>query len=308
MKRLAGFVFIFLILFPLTVNAGVLENITGEIMADSSQAFPDVSSDHNNYTAIKWMFNEGIVEGYPDGNFKPENSVNRAELMKMVVLMQPDVEIGGNYIDCFPDVQEEWFAPYVCYALELGWIEGYPDGSFKPENYVNRVEAVKIILNSMMPADQWPEPTEEDFNVVMPSDLNMDEWYGGYMRFAVVKALLDNAHMTENDDGTYNFYPDGDFTRMEVAEMLFRTYVYLTEREKYAAVMTEAICFIVNNSGSLYNEDLNAGVISIFEENSLTKDEMDELTLKYENDNVVQNMIADSSYDLCKATENNVIS
>lgn len=40
------------------------------------------------------------------------------------------------YENCFEDVEDEWFAPYVCYAKEKGWVTGYPDGTFKPENNV----------------------------------------------------------------------------------------------------------------------------------------------------------------------------
>src|SRR3989338_1514835 len=50
--------------------------------------------------------------------------------------------------DCFPDVKEEWFAPYVCTAKRDGIIAGYPDGAFKPEQPISFVEAAKILIKA----------------------------------------------------------------------------------------------------------------------------------------------------------------
>lgn len=183
-------------------------------------AFPDVSTEHINHTAIAWLSKEGIIQGYPDGTFKPDNPINRAELLKIIVMMKAAVD--SNYQNCFPDVTDEWYAKYVCYALEKEWIKGYPDGFFKPSNNVNRVEAIKIILNALIPHDEWPELTTIEKSYLLPADFDPVAWYIDYARIALVKDYVDRSHTTPNQDRNINYYPGGDMTRKEVAEMIYR--------------------------------------------------------------------------------------
>ena len=79
----------------------------------ASEVFPDIGT--RNKTAIDFLYQTGIIQGYPDGRFRPRKPLNRAELLKLVMSgigIAPD----SNYKNCFPDVREEWFAPFVCYA------------------------------------------------------------------------------------------------------------------------------------------------------------------------------------------------
>jgi hypothetical protein len=129
-------------------------------------AFSDVSTLHPNVDAIEYVQHEGVVSGYPDGTYKPNNTINRAELVKIIVnarftqeeIRQCDFEkdIGRLYTDV--DLNA-WYAPFVCKASMYNFIKGqkgeavgrhtivngYPDGTFKPEQLVNFVEAAKII-------------------------------------------------------------------------------------------------------------------------------------------------------------------
>jgi len=292
MKKVISLVIAMLVVFPMAASASKMDVLMADLLEDNVQSFSDVTSSHKNYVSIEWMSDEGTVEGYEDGTFKPDNAVNRAELMKMVVLMSVDeVDLTDSYANCFPDVTTDWYAKYVCYALEQEWVGGYPDGTFKPGNNVNRVEAMKIILNAMIPSEEWPEPTDADLALEMPVDLDMSQWYAGYARFAIAKELVDGWHVTQNEDGTLNFLPEGNMTRKEVAEMLFRVMVYMLERMDYVANMVDSICYYVDNSSTFTEDEMQAGVVQIFEDSGYTEDEMDALTLKYENDNVVQGQI-----------------
>lgn len=120
-----------LLLTPLTVHAN---------------AFSDVEASHANAEAITYVQGEGIVNGYPDGTFQPFAAINRAEFTKIVMgALFNDME-GGN---CFPDVKDQWFAPYVCRAKAEGIIGGYPDGTFGPEKPVSFAEAATIFWRAM---------------------------------------------------------------------------------------------------------------------------------------------------------------
>jgi len=114
--------------------------------------FPDVPAYHDNSTAILYLRDRAILQGYPDGTFRPAATMNRAEFAKIVVGAKgigaaESAQFAGN---CFPDVREsDWFSAYVCYAKDQGIISGYPDGEFKPANTINLAEASKILVKTL---------------------------------------------------------------------------------------------------------------------------------------------------------------
>ncbi len=110
------------------------------------KAFSDVDSGNENYEAIKSLKDDGVLEGYGDGSYKPDDTINRAEFLK-IVMMSYGYEVEG-YSDCFPDVTDQWFAPYVCKAENLGIVSGYDSGYFRPDSDINFAEASKIVAES----------------------------------------------------------------------------------------------------------------------------------------------------------------
>lgn len=120
--------------------------ITGERQA---LAFTDITENTPNQEAIDFLTEKGIVSGYPDGTFKPDDTLNRAELLKIIIGATTKEQISAEqYKNCFPDVGDEWFAKYVCYAKEKGIISGYADGTFRPAQKVNFVEGLKMQLKA----------------------------------------------------------------------------------------------------------------------------------------------------------------
>ena len=99
--------------------------------------------------AINAYTSKGVIEGYIDSEtlqrvFRPKATLNRAEFTKIVLeARSDDEEFSGE--NCFPDVQEQWHAKYICTAKDEGIIQGYPDGTFKPNQKISFVEAGKII-------------------------------------------------------------------------------------------------------------------------------------------------------------------
>lgn len=135
----------------------------------ANEAFTDVNEDDFAHLAIQYLVDEGIVKGYEDGSFKPDAKINRAEFLKIVLeAAKKDGKIEGEItgVNCFPDVKDQWFAPYVCSAKESGIINGYPDGKFYPEKEISFVEASKIIVNALK--------LEVDLE-------NRENWYEAYV-------------------------------------------------------------------------------------------------------------------------------
>lgn len=108
--------------------------------------FSDVKPDDYGSEEIMRLHEKGVIQGYDDGTYKPQRTVNRAELNKLLIAGLHSAE-AKNETGCFPDVKQEWFSTYVCAAKRLGWVSGYPDGSFMPANTVNRAEAIKIVVS-----------------------------------------------------------------------------------------------------------------------------------------------------------------
>ena len=108
----------------------------------ASVSGPDGTSSHPYEAALSAMKEEGVMQGYPDGQFRPDNVVNRAEFMK-IVLSAKGIHPEGQ--GCFPDVRDQWFAPWVCAATKRGIVSGYPDGFFRPERTISFAEAAKML-------------------------------------------------------------------------------------------------------------------------------------------------------------------
>lgn len=108
--------------------------------------FSDVTTSHRNYDAINYVYTNDIVSGYSDGTYRPDNLINRAEFVKILVASKFKGPLEGSM--CFPDVTRAWYAGYVCYALDNKILAGYPDGTFRPDKQINLAEALKMVLES----------------------------------------------------------------------------------------------------------------------------------------------------------------
>lgn len=117
----------------------------------ASVGFSDLSSGSPFFDAINYVKSEGIVSGYDDGTYKPDNQINRAEFVKIIAdaVFTEDQISTCTPTKIFSDVNTgDWFYPYICAASNNKIIDGYSDGSFKPGNYINFAEASKIIVNA----------------------------------------------------------------------------------------------------------------------------------------------------------------
>lgn len=158
--------------------------------------------------AADYLTEEGIISGYSDGTLKPDNSINRAEFLKIVVLASGATPEGS---DCFTDVSDQWFAPYVCFAQEEEMVNGYEDASFKPENTITLVEALKIVTKVLDLPMEEPEG---------------DEWYSEYLETLASQNAIPY---------TLDYY-DELLTRGEAFELLWRL---LTDQSNEPATTLE---------------------------------------------------------------------
>lgn len=179
--------------------------------------FDDVASSDDNYVAIEYLVSIGTLQGYDDGTFQPERTINRAELMKVLVAGQGISPDESTYQNCFPDVTTDWYAKYVCYAKEQGWVGGYPDGTFQPAQTVNKVEAAKMIVGAYGLDPEYSTSIECLCDAF--SDVTSADWFYLYM-----EALYRAGIVTSEEEGSTYESSEG-MTRGMVAEYIFRSLV-----------------------------------------------------------------------------------
>ncbi len=136
--------------------------------------FPDVTSDRWSADEIEKMADEKIILGYPDGDFKPEGNLTRAEFAALVYrFVGLGEEDSDNYLS---DLYETHWAYKEIKALcDAGLVQGYEDGSFRPENNITRAEVMTVInkILGRKPMDSYVKTL--DLNPY--SDLDKEQWY-----------------------------------------------------------------------------------------------------------------------------------
>ena len=115
-----------------------------------TKSFSDVPDDAWYATAVKTLASLGMMDGYPDGTFRPDEPITRAEFATVGLAFAYDpIDADCSYYDVSASA---WYHTYVAQATTYGWISGYPDNTFRPGNNITRVE-VCVIVNNMLGRD-----------------------------------------------------------------------------------------------------------------------------------------------------------
>jgi len=181
----------------------------------NEKGFSDLNGANPNYNAIMDLQARGIVSGYPDGTFMPDQVVNRAEALKMILegseIKGQAAEVGGNNAT-FKDVTDlnAWYYPYLNAAVHEGIVEGYPDGTFKPSNTVNLAENLKMLLLAKKVDLSTINIIEDPYY-----DVVQNAWFAKFAQYAKERNLIE-----ANDQG--KIFPSQGMTRGKLAEVMYR--------------------------------------------------------------------------------------
>lgn len=200
--------------------ASVIDGVARDVVIDMEDGaeeavvvtavFSDVSVNHANARAIEELYYAGIIKGYNDGSFRPDNVITRAEFWA-VVTNAIDADFAGKSLDnCFNDVRDEWYAAFVCYAKDQNWVKGFGDGSYRPDQPVTKAESLKMILNAF----EYEVPTE--LNGTPFKDVTNEDWFAPYAYFAREKGLTSKASF---------FAPAYSMRRGDIAQMVYNVMV-----------------------------------------------------------------------------------
>lgn len=147
--------------------------------------YPDVAFNKWYNNAISTLSNMGIICGYPDGTFRPDAPITRAELTKIAAGFFSDPRVAATYDGRFSDVHDaEWYISYLMTALEEGLIEGYPDGSFRPNRPITRAETCTIVNRTLGRKPEKDHLLPESNMINWPDNINRNIWYYAQMQEA----------------------------------------------------------------------------------------------------------------------------
>lgn len=180
------------------------------VTVDEGLSFSDVNSGDWFYDNVMDAANNGYVSGYPDGTFKPNDSTTRAEFASMIAKAMGYESEPSDSDTMFPDVPNDfWAKAAINFCAQNGIIEGYDDGTFKPNQTITRQEAAAILNNAFDLAEKYGISDEQ-----FPDDGKIANWASDHVYAAKASGLMNG------DKDTGNFRPTDTIKRCEAASIL----------------------------------------------------------------------------------------
>lgn len=174
--------------------AQMFYNLLLEKDVEITVEFEDVPADAWYAKPVNTLASLGILSGVGNGRFDPERSITRAEF---TVIAMKFANTSGGGVNIFSDVNEDdWFYSAVVDSTQYGWINGYPDGTFRPEATISRAEVTVIVNHMLGRAADRPYVIAHEKELNTFGDVNRGHW--GY--FHIAEAT--NAHEYHTEDGT----------------------------------------------------------------------------------------------------------
>ncbi len=199
-------------------------------------SMPDVNSHWAQASVEKWV-DSGLAKGYPDGTFKPDNNITRAEF---VALLNRAFTVQGNSEGAvFSDVAAaDWYYTDVCAATSAGYVKGYEDNTFRPDKAITRAEAAAIVARMLdITADE--DDVLDKFNDAAA----ISDWAK-----ASIAAMVQANLLSGYPDGTFG--PERLITRAESIVTLDRSMGYKAEEVPVTGVKLDVSNFTLKVDGT----------------------------------------------------------
>ena len=160
-----------------------------------SNSLSDVSRGQWFNHAISTLSSMGIVKGNPDGTFNPDAPITRAEFAAIAARFD---DKNTNTTSNFSDIASHWAKDEIGVAANKGWINGYPDSTFRPDQYITRAEAMTLVNRVL---NRLPEKSEDllDDMIKWPDNADASVWY--YL--AVQEATNSHDYSDKSDADKY---------------------------------------------------------------------------------------------------------
>ncbi|MFR4162918.1 MAG: S-layer homology domain-containing protein [Paraclostridium sordellii] len=188
-----------------TFALGMILSTTLSVYADNK--VKDIDGHWANKQISKFIENS-YANGYEDNTFKPDNQITRAEFVKLV---NKYFGFNDKGVSKFKDInQKDWYYNDVCIAIKAGYINGYEDKTFRPDNPITREEASKIIVSIKKQQDNTYDKLD-----TFPDKNLVSNWAKPYIEGAIENGYL-------KGDTLKNLRPTSRITRAESVTLLSR--------------------------------------------------------------------------------------
>ena len=209
-------------------------------------------------SAVTLLTNNGVIDGFTDGTFRPQSNVTRAQLCKLLVEALQLKRSNNSVLTQFKDVDSSmWFYEYVKIAVDHGIIIGYTDGTFKPNNDVSYAEMFTMIIRAMGKENQIT---------------NKSDWPNAYITYAINYGLLSNVAYSGNDNPAIRgevsiaLYNMVNRLEDETGTTKYGFVDTVSTRNKISYAKINGVTYTVSSKSSSFTEDTYA----VFEYNSLS--------------------------------------
>ena len=156
-----------------TIFFRLLEDETREANMTKSNGYNDMKDGAWYTCAVSTLSKMGIIKGYEDGSFKPDASISRAEFAAIAARFDPD---GDKTPATFSDVSSHWAKDEISIAANHGWIKGYEDGSFKPDQKITRAETMTLVNRVLKRLPETKDDLHKDMKT-WPDNQKESAWF-----------------------------------------------------------------------------------------------------------------------------------
>jgi len=220
-----------------------------------SNRFSDVLDSHWANEAIKVLNDYGIINGYPDGTFKPDNTISRAEFAKLIVSVL-NLDTSAAKDTNYSDVSKtHWAYKYIKTISPL--LPTSKSSKFYPDEPIIRQDVATAIINAV----EWENKEYNQKTIEKFTDSELIS--GDYQKYIAI--AVENELMNGNADGSFN--PKGNLTRAEVAQLVYNIYIKFRHLhfEQYDVTSTN------DNSIEIPKDVLNTSGTNYFDETEYVK-------------------------------------
>ena len=187
-----------------TIFFRLLTDETREANMTKSNGYNDMKDGAWYTCAVSTLSKMGIIKGYEDGSFKPDASISRAEFAAIAARFDPD---GDTTPATFSDVSSHWAKDEISIAANHGWIKGYEDGSFKPDQKITRAETMTLVNRVLKRLPETKDDLHKDMKT-WPDNQNESAWF-----YLAVQEATNSHYQKLKKDGTHETWESMRETR-----------------------------------------------------------------------------------------------
>ena len=187
-----------------TIFFRLLTDETREANMTKSNSYNDMKNGAWYTCAVSTLSKMGIIKGYEDGSFKPDASISRAEFAAIAARFDPD---GDKTPATFSDVSSHWAKDEISIAANHGWIKGYEDGSFKPDQKITRAETMTLVNRVLKRLPETKDDLHKDMKT-WPDNQNESAWF-----YLAVQEATNSHYQKLKKDGTHETWESMRETR-----------------------------------------------------------------------------------------------